>query len=70
MDCASADDAMHTRPSSTTIPCCHPLPRCKPELAILCTLVLLHDGMLLDDAEPFELLIERCADLGARANDA
>ena len=27
------------------------------------------DGMLLDDAEPFELLIERCADLEARAND-
>ena len=27
-------------------------------------------GMLLDDDEPFGLLIERCADLEARANDA
>ena len=30
---------------------------------------MLSDGMLLDGAEPFELLIERCADLEARAND-
>ena len=31
---------------------------------------MISDGMLLDCAEPFKLLIERCADLEARANDA
>ena len=31
---------------------------------------MISDGMLLDDAEPFEQLVERCADLEARANDA
>ena len=31
---------------------------------------MISDGMLFDDAEPFELLIERCADLETRANDA
>ena len=30
---------------------------------------MISDGMLLDDAEPFDLLMERCADLEARAND-
>ena len=28
------------------------------------------DGMLLDDAESFDTLIERCTDLEARANVA
>ena len=31
---------------------------------------MISDGMLFDDAEPFELLIDRCTDLEARANDA
>ena len=31
---------------------------------------MISDGILLDDAEPFARLIERCADLEARANDA
>ena len=31
---------------------------------------MISDGMLLDDAEPFARLIERCADLEARANGA
>ena len=30
---------------------------------------MLGDGMLPDDSEPFEALIERCADIEARAND-
>ena len=30
---------------------------------------MISDGMLLDDAEPFDRLIERCANLEARAND-
>jgi len=29
---------------------------------------MVSDGMLLGDAEPFDALIERCADLEARAN--
>jgi hypothetical protein len=29
---------------------------------------MLADGMLLDDGEPFDSIIERCADLEARAN--
>ena len=31
---------------------------------------MISDGMLFDDAEPFDRLMERCADLEARANDA
>ena len=31
---------------------------------------MISDGMLLDGAEPFELLVEHCADLEARANGA
>ena len=31
---------------------------------------MVDDGMLLEDAEPFGVLIERCADLEARANEA
>ena len=31
---------------------------------------MISDGMLFDDAEPFDLLINRCADLEATANDA
>ena len=31
---------------------------------------MISDGMLFDDAEPFDLLMERCADLEARANAA
>ncbi len=31
---------------------------------------MISDGMLLDNAEPFDLLIDNCADLEARANDA
>lgn len=30
---------------------------------------MISDGLLLDDAEPFDRLIERCADIEARAND-
>ena len=30
---------------------------------------MLGDGMLPDDSEPFEALIERCADIEARANE-
>ena len=30
---------------------------------------MLDDGMLPDDSEPFEALIERCADVEARANE-
>ena len=30
---------------------------------------MISDGMLLDDAEPFDRLIERCADIEARANN-
>ena len=29
---------------------------------------MLADGMLLDDGEPFESIIDRCADLETRAN--
>ncbi len=29
---------------------------------------IVDDGLLLEDAEPFEALIERCADIEARAN--
>jgi len=28
------------------------------------------DGVLLDDAEPFEVLMKRCADIADRANRA
>ena len=31
---------------------------------------MLADGMLLDDAEPFDTLMERCAAIEARANAA
>jgi hypothetical protein len=31
---------------------------------------MVEDGLLLEDAEPFEALIERCADIEARANRA
>ena len=31
---------------------------------------MLADGMLLDDAEPFDALMERCAAIEARANAA
>ena len=31
---------------------------------------MISNGMLLDDAEPFDRLMERCADLEVRANDA
>ena len=31
---------------------------------------MVEDGLLLDDAEPFEALIERCADIAGRANRA
>ena len=29
---------------------------------------MVEDGLLLEDAEPFEVLVERCADIAARAN--
>jgi hypothetical protein len=29
---------------------------------------MVEDGLLLDDAEPFEALMARCADIAARAN--
>ena len=32
--------------------------------------LMVEDGLLLEDAEPFELLIERCADIAARTNRA
>lgn len=31
---------------------------------------MVEDGLLLDDAEPFEALIMRCADIAGRANRA
>ena len=31
---------------------------------------MVSDGMLLDDAEPFDDLMGRCADIQHRANDA
>jgi len=31
---------------------------------------MVEDGLLLEDAEPFEALVERCADIAKRANDA
>lgn len=31
---------------------------------------MLEDGLLLEDAEPFEALIDRCSDVAERANDA
>ena len=31
---------------------------------------MIDDGLLFDDAEPFEALMARCADIGARANSA
>ena len=31
---------------------------------------MVDDGLLLEDAEPFEALINRCADIEARANRA
>ena len=31
---------------------------------------MVEDGLLLEDAEPFEALIERCADIAERANHA
>ena len=31
---------------------------------------MVHDGLLLEDAEPFAVLIDRCADIEARANRA
>jgi hypothetical protein len=31
---------------------------------------MVEDGLLLDDAEPFEVLMARCADIAARANSA
>ena len=31
---------------------------------------MVEDGLLLEDAEPFEALIERCADIAERANRA
>lgn len=31
---------------------------------------MVNDGLLLDEAEPFETLMERCADITARANSA
>lgn len=31
---------------------------------------MIDDGLLLEDAEPFETLMERCADIAARANSA
>ena len=30
---------------------------------------MISDGMLLDDAEPFDRLIERCSDIEVRANN-
>jgi hypothetical protein len=31
---------------------------------------MVEDGLLFDDAEPFEALMARCADIAARANSA
>ena len=31
---------------------------------------MVEDGLLLEDAEPFEALMERCADIAERANSA
>jgi hypothetical protein len=31
---------------------------------------MVDDGLLLEEAEPFETLMERCADIAARANSA
>jgi hypothetical protein len=31
---------------------------------------MVEDGLLLEDAEPFAALMERCADIAARANSA
>jgi hypothetical protein len=31
---------------------------------------MVEDGLLLEDAEPFEALMARCADIAARANRA
>jgi hypothetical protein len=31
---------------------------------------MVDDGLLLNDAEPFDVLMARCADLAARANRA
>ncbi|HEU4617923.1 MAG TPA: nucleotidyl transferase AbiEii/AbiGii toxin family protein, partial [Gammaproteobacteria bacterium] len=31
---------------------------------------MVEDGLLLDDAEPFAVLMERCADIASRANGA
>ena len=31
---------------------------------------MVEDGLLLEDAEPFETLMERCAEIAARANSA
>jgi hypothetical protein len=31
---------------------------------------MVDDGLLLDDAEPFEVLMARCADIATRANRA
>jgi hypothetical protein len=31
---------------------------------------MVEDGLLLEDAAPFETLMERCADIAVRANQA